>query len=65
MEAAVRCQEAAAEPEPNEQIQAPGQGQIQLPEGSKVPKYGVYMVFTLGIVIAASGIYSVFGYLDP
>ena len=36
-----------------------------LPEGSKVPKCGVYMVSLLGIVIIVWGIYFIFGYLDP
>ena len=35
------------------------------PQGSKVPKYGVYMVSILGIVVMVLGMYSVFGYLDP
>ena len=42
-----------------------GFGAYPDPKGPKYPNMGVCMASTLGIVIMAFGMYSVFGYLDP
>ena len=41
------------------------QGDKVYPRGSKAPKCVVYVVSVLGNVVTVSGIYSIFGYLDP